>query len=356
MIPNFFFRKEMAEYDLGSDHPLRPERLLQTVELLRDENAVEPIIPEPASRKHLQLVHSDEYINAVIEAGSSRGDPHRFLKYGLGTGDVPIMPGMHEFCLWYVGGSAAAAQAVLDGERLAFNISGGLHHAQRSLASGFCVYNDPAIVIAMLLQKFERVAYVDIDLHHGDGVQALFYHNPNVMTISIHESGETLYPGTGFTDDVGTGQPHCVNIPLEAGTTGDVWLDAFRHVVPSVLKRFDPKAIVLQMGCDPHFTDPLGHLNVTAQEWLEAVRLIKSVDVPMVVCGGGGYDLRNVARMWAAACMTLEDIEFGPELPAKWQRELRMPSYFDASLPVPRERGRAYAERRIQELQERFEI
>jgi acetoin utilization protein AcuC len=356
MIPNFFFRNEMAEYDLGDDHPLRPVRLLQTVQLLRDENAVEPIIPEPASRKHLQLVHSDEYIASVIEASSPTADRGRFLRYGLGTGDVPIMPNMHDSSLWYVGGSVSAAQAVLDGEKIAFNISGGLHHAQRSLASGFCVYNDPAIIIAMLLQKFERVAYVDIDLHHGDGVQALFYDDPNVMTISIHESGETLYPGTGFTDEVGTGQPHCVNIPLEAGTTGDVWLDAFRRVVPSVLKRFDPKAIVLQMGCDPHFTDPLGHLNVTAQEWLEAVKQIKTVGLPMVVCGGGGYDLRNVARMWAAACMTLAGIEFGPELPEDRQRELRTPSYLDASLPVPRERGREYAELRIRELQERFDV
>lgn len=366
-LPNFFYRDEMASYCFGDQHPLKPERLRRTLRLLKAESAIDPIPPDPASEETLLLVHSRDYIEAVKHASSIpmelADDPDRFdavkrtlVQYGLGTSDNPIFSDMHEKSLHYVGGGVAAATAIVDGARLSFNISGGLHHATASKASGFCVYNDPAIMVRILLKRFERVAYVDIDLHHGDGVQQIFCDDPSVLTVSIHETGETLYPGTGFTSEVGTPEPHCVNIPLEAFTTGDVWVDAFERVVPKVIRNFSPGAIVLQMGADPHFSDPLGHLRVTAQEWLHSVKIVRDLGLPIAACGGGGYNLLAVPRMWAAACMTLGEHTFGPMIPESVRDELEVSHYFDEHVPTPRETGRTFAEETIQELEQLFDL
>lgn len=364
-VPNFFYREEMTRYNFGPQHPLKPIRLAMTVTLLEAEGAIEPISPEPATDSDLKLVHSPEYVEAVKLASElptirrvggdlSEEQIGSLYRHGLGTGDNPIFENMHEHSLWYVGGAVACATAVLDGEPLAFNISGGLHHAQRDHASGFCVYNDPAIMVAILQRKFERVAYVDIDLHHGDGVQAIFYDDPSVMTVSIHESGKTLYPGTGYVHEGGTPVPHCVNIPLEAGTTGDVWLDAFRRGAIPRLRQFRPEAIVLQMGCDAHVTDPLGHLKVTVQEWLGAVELIRDFGVPIAACGGGGYDLRNVPRMWSSACMTLARQDYQDAIPKSMQQEFGVSTYSDSELPAPRNCGEAFASKQVAQLEELF--
>ncbi|MFN8138550.1 MAG: acetoin utilization protein AcuC [Fimbriimonadales bacterium] len=364
-VPNFFYRDEMTRYNFGPQHPLKPIRLERTVALLQAEEAISSIAPDAATDDDLLLVHSPDYVEAVKLASElptirrvggdlSEEQIGSLYRHGLGTGDNPIFENMHEHSLWYVGGAVACASAVLDGDPLAFNISGGLHHAQRDHASGFCVYNDPAIMVAILQRKFERVAYVDIDLHHGDGVQAIFYDDPSVMSVSIHESGRTLYPGTGFVHEVGTPLPHCVNIPLEAGTTGDVWLDAFRRGAIPRLRQFCPEAIVLQMGCDAHFSDPLGHLMVTVQEWLEAVVEIRDFGVPVAVCGGGGYDLRNVPRMWTAACMTLARHDYRDAIPTSMHHQLGVATYSDSDLPAPRNRGGEYASQQVAELEKFF--
>jgi acetoin utilization protein AcuC len=323
MIPNFFYHPRMMSYDFGPQHPLKPIRLARTIELLR---SIEPTLvcldPGLADRADMRLVHDDSYLE-VVEC-LSRGQripPEVKMSYGFGSVDTPAFLGMYEAALAYCGGTVRAAQAILSGEQLAFGIGGGLHHAMRDKASGFCVFDDPAIALSILKLRYSRLMYVDIDLHHGDGVQALFLDDPDVLTFSIHESGRTLYPGTGFVEETGAGGA-VVNIPLDAHTTGDVWIWAFEEVFLSTLDWFKPDAIVLQMGCDAHLNDPLGHLRVRVQEWLRAVEVVRDAGLPIVAVGGGGYELANVPRMWAAAVLTLcglEVPEVAPEcIPVEW--------------------------------------
>lgn len=342
----------MTAYDFGPQHPLKPVRLSRTVALL--EACVPGFVaidPGPGSVVDILRVHSKEYVEVVraVSDDATFMCREEMWPWGFGTSDNPVFEGMFEASLAYVAGTVRAAEAVREGARLAFGIAGGLHHAQRSRASGFCVFNDPAISCSILREKYDRVAYVDIDLHHGDGVQALFFDDPTVMTCSIHETGRRLYPGTGFVEERGAGDTS-VNVPLEPFTTGDVWVWAFEQGVMPALRAFDPGAIVLQMGTDPHFLDPLGHLNVAAQEWLEAVRLVQSLGLPIVAVGGGGYELSCVPRMWASAVMTLSGVEYDDAIPTSIPREWGMKTFSDHELPQPRNQGRAEAERVIDSL------
>src|SRR5205807_2839998 len=250
----------------------------------------------------------------------------------------------------YTAGSVAAANAVKNGAQLAYNISGGLHHAQRSNASGFCVFNDPAIACHILREKYNKVAYVDIDVHHGDGVQALFYDDPTVLTCSIHQDGRTLYPGTGFVEETGA-QDSSINVPLLPKTTGDVWIWAFENGIMPAVKNFKPEAVVLQMGTDTHFLDPLAHIQNTAQEWLRAVAMIRDLNLPIVALGGGGYNLTTVPRMWVASCLTLANQPIPDHVAEPYATEWSMPKYFDAELPQPREQGREHAEKVVRWLE-----
>ncbi len=346
MAAPFYYHPRMMAYDFGPRHPLRPIRLQMTAELWTSLTGNEPLDPGLATEADLLRVHDLSLIEAVracSEDGRTRNE------FGLTAGDNPPFLGMWEASLAYCGGTVAAARDVVKGAPLSINISGGLHHAHRARSSGFCIFDDPAIALSILRERWERVAYVDIDLHHGDGVQFLFYDDPSVMTCSIHESGRTLYPGTGFTHETGA-EGTSVNVPLAAGTTGDVWLWAFERGILPRLERFQPGAIVLQMGCDPHVTDPLGHLRLAAQEWRQAVCRIRDLGVPLVAVGGGGYDLRNVARMWTAACLELERQPVPNRLPEAFVERYEVPSRFDDELPAPRESGRAEAEAVIREL------
>lgn len=260
------------------------------------------------------------------------------FEFGFGPGDNPPFAGMWEATLAYTAGTTAAARAVRDGAELATTLAGGLHHARRRQASGFCLANDCAMALSILRERFDRVAYVDIDLHHGDGVQWIFWDDPAVLTCSIHETGRTLYPGSGFVSEAGPAGT-AVNVPLAPYTTGDVWLDAFRRGILPALGAFRPQAIVLQMGADPHYDDPLGHLRVTISEWLEAVRDVRDLGLPLVACGGGGYAAHVVPRAWASAILTLEHLPVPEELVR------------DEITPGPRETGRAEAEAVLAELE-----
>lgn len=351
-VPLFFYHPRMTAYDFGPQHPLKPVRLERTIALLQAcVPNFETIDPGPGSVMDALRVHALEYVETV----QALSDDATFMcreemwPWGFGTTDNPVFPGMFEASLAYVAGTVRAAEAVRDGAPLAFGIAGGLHHAQRSRASGFCVFNDPAIACMILRERFDRVAYVDIDLHHGDGVQALFFDDPTVMTCSIHETGRRLYPGTGFVEERGA-EDTSVNVPLEPFTTGDVWLWAFENGIMPALRRFSPKAIVLQMGTDPHFLDPLGHLQVAAQEWLEAVKIVQSLDLPIVAVGGGGYELSCVPRMWAAAVMALSSVPFDDGIPGSIPRDWGMRTFSDHKLPAPRNQGRAEAEKTIRHL------
>jgi len=295
--------------------------------------------PELAELDDLLELHSPGFIEALasLDRGDSLDDAYR---YGLGTGDNPIFPGIFEASRRYSGASICAAQSVLEGESsIAFNISGGLHHAHYSRAAGFCVLNDCALAVNRLRRRFDRVAYVDIDVHHGDGVQELFYDDPSVLTISIHELAHGFFPGTGHTWETGEeeGIGFSVNVPVAPATTDETWIYAWRNAALPILKAFAPDAIVLQMGADPHYLDPLAHVCLTAQGWLTAVKDVKVLGVPIVAIGGGGYNLSTVTRMWTLATAALIGVELDDSVPANYTYQQQIPELSDHALPdVPR--------------------
>jgi acetoin utilization protein AcuC len=323
--------RRLLGYDFGPSHPLAPVRVELTMALAEQLGVLERIdisYFEGATAELLELVHTPGYIAAVQRAGDTlRPDP----AHGLGTPDDPVFEGMHEASALVAGATLAAVRAVYDGSHdHGVSISGGLHHAMPDRASGFCVYNDPAIAIAWLLdQGVERVAYVDIDVHHGDGVQAVFWDDPRVLTISLHESGRTLFPGTGDPSDIGgpNAKGTAINVAFEAGTKDAEWHAGFDAVVPAAVRRFAPTYLVTQHGCDTHALDPLANLLLT----VDAQRLahLKLHDLAHEVCdgrwlavGGGGYELVQVVpRTWThlLAIATGEPIDPQTRTPQEWR-------------------------------------
>jgi acetoin utilization protein AcuC len=290
--------------------------------------SVSVLAPRPAQLDELELVHDAAYIDAVRQAGRD-GLGHG--RYGLGTPDNPVFFGMHEASALVAGATLAAARAVWRGEAPhAANIAGGLHHAMRRSASGFCIYNDPAIAIAwMLAEGAQRVAYVDVDVHHGDGVQAAFYDDPRVLTISLHEHPATLFPGTGLASEIGTGdgRGYAVNVALPAGTGDAGWLRAFDAVVPPLLRSFRPEILVSQHGCDSHRLDPLAHLELSIDAQRRAAVMIhdlahETAGGRWLLTGGGGYQLVQVVpRSWThlLAVAAGRPVDPGLATPASWR-------------------------------------
>ncbi|MGH4012532.1 MAG: acetoin utilization protein AcuC [Pseudonocardiaceae bacterium] len=316
-------------YDLGGRHPLNPIRLDLTIRLARSLgvlDGVQPLVPVPATDDELRTVHSDDYIAAVKRAPQVPG----YLGYGLGTADNPVFPRMHESSALVAGGSLVAADEILAGRAVrAVNIAGGLHHATRSRAAGFCVYNDCALAIRRLLDcGVARVAYVDIDVHHGDGVQDAFIDDARVLTISLHQHPATLWPGTGYSADIGApgAEGYSVNLPLPPGTGDDEWLRAFHAVVPGLLRSFDPELLVTQHGADTHAEDPLADLALSVDGQRAAHRALRDVAERAaggrwLALGGGGYSLfRVVPRSWThlLAALLGSDVDPHTPLPADW--------------------------------------
>ena len=319
----------LAAYNFGPHHPLAPVRVQLTIELARalgvlDLPNVTVVKPDDIDDDVLRLVHRDEYLDAVrAEVPDSR--------FGLGTADVPMFAGMHEASARVVGATVAAARAVHEGRAMhAVNVAGGLHHAMPATASGFCVFNDLAVAIAWLLEQgVQRIAYVDIDVHHGDGVQQVFYDDPRVLTVSLHQSGRTLFPGTGFPDE--TGGPHAdgysVNVALPPGTTDAGWLRAFDAVVPPLLRAFEPEVLVSQHGCDSHRRDPLAQLALTIDGQRAAHAALHALAHTYaggrwVATGGGGYALAEVVpRTWAHLLAIAAGTPIDPQVatPQEWR-------------------------------------
>ncbi len=293
-----------AAYDFGPGHPMRPKRLQLTMELagrLGVLDALEVVEPDPADDATLGLVHHLRYVNTV------RDDP--VFAAGIAPPDNPPFLRMHESAALITGGSVTAAAAVWAGTHdHAVNIAGGLHHAMPGQASGFCVYNDAAVAVAWLLaQGAQRVAYIDLDAHHGDGVQAAFYDDPRVLTVSLHETGDALFPGTGFPTDVGTGsgEGYAVNVALPPGADDAPWLRAVHAVVPSLVRAYHPQVLVTQCGCDGHRLDPLADLKLTVNSMAAAYRTLHDLAHEVtrgrwVALGGGGYAEEVVPRAWTA--------------------------------------------------------
>ena len=305
--------EQLAGYDFGPGHPLAPVRVELTMELARAFGVltgpgVSVAAPGPATDAELELIHDPDYIAVVRRAGGLSSPDPAVLRFGLGTPDDPVFPGMHEASALVAGATLAAARAVWsDSAPHAASIAGGLHHAMADHASGFCIYNDPAIAIAWLLaQGAERIAYVDIDVHHGDGVQAAFYHDPRVLTISLHEHPATLFPGTGRPSETGGAgaEGSAVNVALPPGTRDAGWLRAFHAVVPPLLRSFRPQLLVSQHGCDTHWLDPLANLELTIDGQRAAHGAIHRLAHEMaggrwLLTGGGGYELVQVVpRTW----------------------------------------------------------
>ncbi|MDQ6649688.1 MAG: acetoin utilization protein AcuC [Actinomycetota bacterium] len=326
-------------YDFGVDHPLKPLRLELTMALARELGVlsgptVTVVPPQPADDALLELVHDPLYIAAVRRAPDDLLG-RLSMRHGLGTPDNPIFAGMHEAGAMVTGASVDAARAVWSGAaQHAVNIAGGLHHAMRDRASGFCIYDDPAVAIAWLLaQGAGKVAYVDVDVHHGDGVQAAFYRDPRVLTISLHESRATLFPGTGWPGEWGAGAAvgTSVNVALPAGTGDAGWLRAFHAVVPPLVRAFAPDLLVSQLGCDTHVTDPLANLRVTVdahrQVYATVHRLAhEACGGRWLAVGGGGYQaVRVVPRAWTLALAEAAGVVLAPRTatPDGWRQLAR---------------------------------
>lgn len=319
----FIYSDDFAKYDYGPGHPLKPFRLKLTHDLIESYGLlalpdVSVVGARPATEKDLLLYHKEDYINVLKSVNSGLEIPGED-NYGLGPGDNPVFEGVLEWSRLVTGASLQAAGLVESGEvKVAFNISGGLHHALASRASGFCYINDPVIVICSLLKKGRRIAYIDIDAHHGDGVQQAFYGTDKVLTISFHESGRFLFPGTGFDVEMGEGEGkgYSVNIPMPPASDDELFVHAFSEIVPPLINKFRPDIVVSQLGVDSFRTDPLAHLNYTTKGFCEAVKKIKELSAKWVALGGGGYETTNVARAWTLAWAAMNGVEPPDELPA----------------------------------------
>ena len=308
----FVWDPRLTEHVYRSDHPLRPIRLRGVYDTLvrlgafaRDNARL--LAPRDATRAEIERIHDPSYVAAVMQA-SAEPDLD-YSRWGMSAwGDTPPFVGMHEASLLTTGASLTAMEDVLGGRaRVAFNGAGGLHHAMRRQASGFCIYNDPAIVCAMLADRDMKVAYVDIDAHHGDGVQAAFYDTDRVLTISLHEygispsTGWPFFPGTGTAAERGEGRGagYSVNVALPPLCDDPAYVRAFDAVVPELIARYRPDILVTQQGIDPHFTDPLTDLRVSTRGREHVIRWFASLPYPWIALGGGGYDLDAVRRTWS---------------------------------------------------------
>jgi acetoin utilization protein AcuC len=358
-----FCSPDLWAHGHGGAHPMRAERLEMTYELLMAYDAFghdgsELIAPTAASENELALWHTHDYIEAVrrLSEGDSRIQARR---YNFGPGDNPVFDGMYESESLKAGATLQAARMVAAGELdVAFNFAGGLHHAMASYASGFCVFNDAAVAIRWLAEQGKRVLYVDIDAHHGDGVQAAFYSTDQVMTISLHESGHYLFPGTGFANEVGEGAGRgcSVNVPLLPYSDDAAYLAAFDGAVVPLAKQFDPDVLVTQLGIDTHYQDPLTHLALTTHGYAALVRTLHDLGLPWVAMGGGGYNVHTVARAWTLAYGIMGELAFADEIPAsyvkrhgdRWLHDRGGPRLDPQAVA----RARAHVERQVASLRE----
>ena len=328
----FVYAPALGDYELSAEHPFKPIRLELTRTLLEACNLLSEtqiFAPDPFAETQLLTLHDPAFV-AAVKAASSGTMPEDALQYGLGTSDNPVSLGLHDAILRICGATLAAVRLVASGGATrALSLAGGLHHAGRAKMSGFCTYNDVALAIHEAVTQYGlRVAYLDLDAHHGDGVQELFYASGKVMTVSVHESGRYLFPGTGFTFEVGRGAGRglSVNVPLEPFTEDASYLETLETVLPKALAAFKPDLIVLQAGADMHRYDPLTDLHLSVQGVAESYRLVSRLADEfcggrLVATGGGGYDpYRTVPRVWAQLWGALTGQSVPGEVPTAWRR------------------------------------
>ena len=284
----------------------RVREVLNSLGLLAGGDRCE-VAPEAADRAVVERFHTARYLDALQAAAEGEMNLEAF-HMGIGSHDCPVFPDMYNYAMLACGASLTGARMILSGEaERAFNPSGGYHHAGPEKAAGFCYINDVAIACGVLAEKCRRVLYLDVDVHHGDGVQNAFYDRADVMTISFHESGHTLFPGTGYEDEIGTeaGKGYCVNVPLPPGTDDHAYMKAFRAVAPPLVRAYNPEVIVLELGADTLAGDPLAHLQLTNNTCADVVHAVMEFHKPILMTGGGGYNIPNTVRAWALAWSVL---------------------------------------------------
>ncbi len=302
------YSDELASFDYGAGHPFKPGRAKQFYDLLNRYSLIyetnqKIITPQPIDEELLYLFHDRSYIDLLKKCDSGEYNIEMYGA-GLGTDDNPVAKGMYRFALTATGATHQGAMLLLKNEtRFVFNPVGGFHHAGRNHAEGFCYINDIAIVIEDLVRKGLRVAYIDIDVHHGNGVQNAFYDSNRVLTLSLHESGKTLYPWSGFEDGIGIreGRGYNINVPLLEKTDDEVYLYAFREVVPPLIGAFKPDIVFAEIGGDVHRDDPLAHFNLTSNGFKEVIEIIRDISPKVIATGGGGYNMFKTAALWTVA-------------------------------------------------------
>ncbi|MYC06141.1 MAG: acetoin utilization protein AcuC [Chloroflexi bacterium] len=359
----FVYADELSRHTLSETHPMKPARLRYTYELLQAYNAfdapnVSVVAPREALLEEIRWYHSADYVDAVqrLNNGDVSVDQRKF---NFGPGDNPAYRGIYDASALSTGATMTAVEMLLSDEvDAAFSISGGLHHAMPSYAYGFCVFNDPVIGIKRLLAEGLRVAYVDIDCHHGDGVQHAFYDTDAVMTISLHESGAFLFPGTGHTQEIGAGRGrgYSVNMPLYPYTSDEVYLWALREVAMPLLHRFRPDVLVTQLGIDSHFRDPITHLALSVQGHAAAVQELASLGArKWLALGGGGYDLQAVARAWAMDLAVMSEQNLPAGIPQDYAAQYGVSTLRDVEEPPLQadmiRDARTFAEAGVQSVQ-----
>jgi acetoin utilization protein AcuC len=351
--PVFIYDDQEIQYKFNDTHPFNQDRLTMTVDLLRKSGALPDhavLTSRSATDAELLRVHSATYIEAVKALSVPAPEEHwvrEAPRFGLDTDDTPYFPGMHDITTKVVGGSILAVDLVMSGRAPhALHLGGGLHHALQSKGAGFCVYNDASAAIAYAKEKYgAKVLYIDTDVHHGDGVQWSFYADPQVGTLSIHETGKYLFPGTGAVNERGEGDAFgtSVNIPVEPYTEDDSWLECFSEVLTELIARFQPDVIISQHGCDAHAFDPLAHVHCSMRVYKAMPELIHRLahqwcEGRWVALGGGGYDIwRVVPRAWSLLWLVMSEQAIMTQLEAEPQ--LRLPqAWLDAwqgKSPVP---------------------
>ena len=318
----YVYDDELLKYRFNDTHPFNQMRLKMTTDLLKAAQFLsdeEIVTPRVATEEEILLVHTKDYVDAVKRAGHNNITKRELANYGLNTEDTPQFENMHEKCSMLVGASLTGADLIMQGkaDKVA-SLGGGLHHGFTGKASGFCVYNDAAIVCQYLKEKYnERVLYIDTDAHHGDGVQFTFYDSNEIMTYSIHETGRYLFPGTGLVTERGTGQGFgfSVNLPVDAFTEDDSFLDVFKQSIEIAAKSFKPTIIVHVNGVDAHYRDPMTHLCLTSRAYEEIPKIVNEIadqyaNGKLLALGGGGYNIWQVVpRMWAYVWLGIKGIE-----------------------------------------------
>lgn len=323
---------QYIKYNLGEGHPMNPKRLIIPYQLFKSLSLFDLpdfhfFTPSPATDSEILLFHTFNYLKTMKEL--SKAGKGVQLRLGLGTGDCPVFPEMHEASSLVVGGALEGVKRIQSGDvQQAFALLGGLHHAFAEKATGFCYYNDVVISIKYLQQKYgiERVLYIDTDVHHGDGVLQAFYEDKNVLGVSLHESPRFLFPGTGFTDEIGKGLGlgYTINIPLFPGTWNELYIMTFENIIPCIWEEYDPEFVIWQCGADGHYRDILGHLALTTELYSYLGKRIAelsqdcSAQGRLLLLGGGGYTPDSVARVWLASLVGVTGITIPTDSPSDW--------------------------------------